>query len=232
MALLGHSSRLLLRVPQPLEVQQAWEAAGFTIEDAYADAIRCTDGQVMILIQQGESTVPELVYYGPSLQSVRDRLVSVGEQAEITESQRLRVAAPGALTINVLPAKASLITHRTGDSNPVIGFLDAMVVPVTDADDAARWAQNAGFFIAETTPESAIPCADVTDGLWMISFREQSGAAPFLHYSADIDDEWVEQFVSAIPNAIVYRDTEQVVTLVTCVLPGGLQFMITNDELH
>lgn len=230
--MLGHSSRLLLRVPQPLEVQQAWEAAGFTIEDAYPDAIRCTDGQIMVLIQQGEPIVPQLVYYAPSLQSVRDRLVSAGEHAEMAEPQRLQVAAPGALAVTVLPAKASLIAHRSGDSNPVLGFLDALVVPAPDADAAARWSQNAGFFIAETTNESSIPCADVTDGLWMLSFRQQAGAAPFLHYSADIDADWVDHITDSIPGASVHRDGDNNVTLVTCVLPGGVQFMITNDELH
>lgn len=231
MAFLGHSARLLVFHESPHNVAPVWQGAGFEI--VTEDEAECvlTDGQLFVVIRQGHSSAPTLEYLAASLQSVKDKLVAAGIQPSMIAVDGLHIKGPGLLEYAVAPATAANVMHRTGDGNPILGYVDALVVPVESADASAVWSQKCGYFIAEATG-THVPCVDVTDGIWMLSFREQSLAPPFLHYTADIDEEWIDQLLSVLPNAVVKRDEHGCATLVICELPGGVRIMITSDEIE
>ena len=231
MALLGHSARLLLHHEAPLQASESWELIGFEQEHASEDEVQLSDGQIFVTICRGEQHVPKLAYVAASLQSVKDKILASGNTLDIISQQELSFRGPGMLEYTVVPATADNIVHRTGDSNPVLGYLDALVVPVEDADASAVWAQKCGYFIAEATGR-AIPCVDVTDGIWMLSFREQALRAPFLHYTADMDAEWVAELQEALPTADVKLGPDGHAIVVVCSMPGGIPVMITSDEIE
>lgn len=231
MALLGHSARLLLHHEAPLQASENWELVGFEQEYASEEEVQLSDGQIFVTIRRGDVQVPKLAYVAASLQSVKDKILASGNTLDAISQQELNFRGPGMLEYTVTPATAENVVHRTGDSNPVLGYLDALVVPVDDADESAVWAQKCGYFIAEATGR-AIPCVDVTDGIWMLSFREQTVRAPFLHYTADMDAEWVAELQETFPSADLKLGPDGEAIVVVCSMPGGVPIMITNDEIE
>ncbi|MBP7094221.1 MAG: hypothetical protein KBB72_09250, partial [Candidatus Kapabacteria bacterium] len=56
-------------------------------------------------------------------------------------------------------------------------------------------------------------------------------SAPFLHYTADIDDEWVEAATEASGDRLkLHRDPTGHVTLAIFSMPDGCTIMVTPDE--
>jgi hypothetical protein len=231
MAFLGHSARLRVHHEAPSQAALAWVALGFEQETATETEVHLTDGQIFVCIVQGAPSPGQLEYVAASLQSVKDKLLAAGQVLDVVSQTEIRFAGPGKLDYLITPATAHNVVHRTGDSNAVLGYLDSLVVSVEDADASAVWAQKCGYFIAEATGRD-IPCVDVTDGIWMLSFREQGIVAPFLHYTADIDDEWTDEIASVFPSAQIHRDSQGDAVLIVCNMPGEVRIMITNDEIE
>jgi hypothetical protein len=231
MAFLGHSARLLITCTEPNLAIEQWEGMGFEVEFASEQEVRLTDGQIFVTLRSDQHEEMALEYAAASIQSVKDKILAGGNALEVMTPTELRFTGPGQLRYVVTPATPENIVHRTGDSNPVLGYLDALVVPVTDAHLSAVWAQSCGYFIAEASGDD-ISCVDVTDGIWMLSFREQALRAPFLAYTADIDDQWVEDLLSSCPSAQIRKDGNGSVILVVCQLPGNVSVMITPDDIE
>lgn len=231
MAFLGHSARLLITCSEPVVASEQWQGLGFEVEFASEHEVGLTDGQIFVTLRQGQQEEMALEYAAASIQSVKDKILASGNTLEVMTPTELQFAGPGQLRYRITPATAENIVHRTGDSNPVLGYLDALVVPATDAHQSAVWAQSCGYFIAEASGQD-ISCVDVTDGIWMLSFREQALRAPFLAYTADIDDQWVEDLLSSCPGAQIRKDESGSVMLVVCQLPGNVSVMITPDEIE
>ncbi|MBM4178405.1 MAG: hypothetical protein FJ211_03620 [Ignavibacteria bacterium] len=231
MAFLGHSARLLLHCTAASADAERWTALGFDILESSEHEALLTDGQINVVLRTGDQQPPQLEYLGASLQSIKDKILAGGNVLEKIGTEELVFAGPGMLRYSIKPATAANVVHCTGDSNPVLGYVDALVVPVVDADQAAVWAQACGYFIAEASGRD-IHCVDVTDGIWMLSFREQPAGAPFLHYTADIDQEWIDDISGIFPDAKVMRSGDGTVDLFICSMPGGLPIMITNDEIE
>lgn len=229
MALLGHVARLVIHPAEAASVVSLLENLGFEtgVDTPYGQCL--ADGQLLMLVRSGQPAGPSLLYAAASLQSVGDRLTAAGVPFSGDRTSQLHIEGPGHLRITIVPATAEDIEERSGLDNPVLGFLDSIVVPVTDADEAARWAQKCGFFILETS-DVAAPMVDVTDGLMKLSFRQQELRAPYLHYTADIDREWADDLKQSIEDACTIIPAGGDVGLVAVNAVDAMQFMITHDE--
>jgi hypothetical protein len=229
MALLGHASRILVTGPDPSTSRLAWEDLGFEDAGSTDDVVRLTDGQVLLTIMAGDACPLALVYFAPSLQSVGDKLLAAGIEIHGSATTSWHVRGPGSIEWWIHSATAATVVHRSGEGSPVLGYLDGIVVPVDDVNAATEWAQKLGYLVADAWDEPA-PQADLTDGLATLSFREQDQTAPYLHYTADLDDEWVEAATEAVGTRLSVRRTQDgAVLLATIAMPDGVLIMITPD---
>ncbi len=229
MALLGHASRILITGPDPATSRLAWEDLGFEDAGSADDVVRLTDGQILLTIMPGDARPLALAYFAPSLQSVGDKLIAAGVEAHGSATTSWHVCGPGSIEWWIHPATAATVVHRSGEGSPVLGYLDAIVVPVDDVNAATVWAQKLGYLVADTWDEPA-PQADLTDGLVTLSFRRQEPAAPYLHYTADLDNEWVDAATEAVGSRLaVRRSPDGEVLLATIAMPDGVLIMITPD---
>lgn len=230
MALLGHVARLTLHTAAIDSTNALLEAVGFAPSSSPDGHALWTDGQILMSVDGTASTPASLTYYAASLQSVGDRLAAAGVTVEGTKMTELSVKGPGVLTIRIVSASASDMEERSGEDNHVLGFLDALVVPVEDASAAAEWAQKCGFFIIEASSIGS-PMVDVTDGLVKISFREQAVRAPYLHYTADIDADWSTSVKDALGDACrIVGDSPSAPELLQLTIADALVIMVTPDE--
>lgn len=228
MALLGHVARLTLHSADVQLTAGILSDAGFDGAISAQGQFRFSDGQILIQLESGPAGSVSLTYHAASLQSVGDRLTAAGVDYEGNKTEALQIDGPGQLTVRVEVATPSDIEERSGEDNHLLGFLDAIVVPVQDAAAAAQWAQKCGFFIVEA--ETTVPAmVDVTDGLVKMSFREQALRAPYLHYTADIDREWVESVKASVGESCRVMD-RGVVELVQVTVSDALDIMVTADE--
>ena len=230
MALLGHVARLTLHTAVLESTIGSLDAVGFSSSSTPDGRTLCTDGQILMSID-GTGTAPaSLTYYAASLQSVGDRLAAAGIAVEGTKMTELSIKGPGVLTVNIISASASDMEERSGEDNHLLGYLDALVVPVDDASAAAVWAQKCGFFIIEASSIGS-PMVDVTDGLVKISFREQAVRAPYLHYTADIDADWCGSVQDALGDACRFVGTSpSAPDLAQLTIADALVVMVTPDE--
>lgn len=230
MALLGHVARLTLHTAATESTISALDAVGFASSSSHDGHTLCSDGQILMSID-GTGTAPaSLTYYAASLQSVGDRLAAAGIAVEGTKMTELSVKGPGVLTLQIISASASDMEERSGEDNHVLGYLDALVVPVDDAGAAAEWAQNCGFFIIEASSIGS-PMVDVTDGLVKISFREQAVRAPYLHYTADVDADWCGSVQDALGDSCrIVGGSSSAPDLVQLTIADALVIMVTPDE--
>ena len=230
MALLGHVARLTLHTAALESTIGLLNAAGFSSSSTPDGRTQCTDGQILMSIDGTAAAPASLTYYAASLQSVGDRLAAAGIAVEGTKMTELSIKGPGVLTINIISAAASDMEERSGEDNHVLGYLDALVVPVDDASAAAEWAQKCGFFIIEASDIGA-PMVDVTDGLIKISFREQAVRAPYLHYTADIDADWCGSVKDSLGDACrIVGTSPSAPDLVQMTIADALVIMVTPDE--
>jgi len=230
MALLGHASRIVIASQDPSSSRGAWEQLGFEDAGSTQEISRLTDGQILLSLIQHEDPSPGLAYFAPSLQSVADRILAAGLPYEGTQSTSLCLTGPGDLTIWIHPATTENVVHRTGEGSPFLGYYDALVVPVEDVDAAAVWAQKCGYFIADQWDDPN-PQVDVTDGLNVISFRKQAVRSPILHYTADMDNDWVESITEACGEMLkVHRGESGNVTMAVIGMPDACMIFITPDE--
>lgn len=228
MALLGHVARLTLH---SADVESAASLLGTIGFDGATDGhgvIRCSDGQILMQIEPGTEGSVVLTYHAPSLQSVGDRLTAAGVAYTGNKTEALVLEGPGRLSVRVVVATPSDMEERTGEDNHVLGFLDSIVIPVENAAAAAVWAQKCGFFIVEASSAGA-SMVDVTDGLVKLSFREQVVRAPYLHYTADIDSEWIESMKGALGASCRVLD-DGMVELAQITVADALVIMVTADE--
>lgn len=229
MALLGHCARLWLRTPHLENLAEQLVTIGFDQTDPVVHG-RMSDGQILLHVAHGELQPPALLYHAPSLQSVGDRLTSAGIAFEGSFADHLDLLGPGQLRVRVVPAAAADMEERSGEDNHDLGFLDAIVVPVNDVNEAATWAQRCGFFIIESS-EVGMPMVDVTDGLVKMSFRKQELRAPYLHYTADIDEEWCEALKERCgASCVIHGDALVRDCVAQITLGDALTIMVTADE--
>lgn len=228
MALLGHVARLTLHTSDVGATAGVLGAVGFDGVTDRQETVRCNDGQILMQIEAGTEHSVALTYHAPSLQSVGDRLTAAGIAYSGNKTESLVIQGPGQLSVRVVIATPSDIEERSGEDNHVLGFLDAVVIPVDDATAAAVWAQKCGFFIIEASRDGA-PMVDVTDGLIKLSFREQTLRAPYLHYTADIDRDWIESMTDSLGTScrVVNNGT---VELAQISVTDALVIMVTADE--
>jgi hypothetical protein len=229
MALLGHVARLVLHSDDQAECLRILAEAGYEDGGASAYGRRVADGQLLMLVHADAASVPSLLYAAASLQSVADRLTAAGVSYTGNRHTELNMEGPGSLRIRVVSASADDMEERSGLDNPVLGFLDSIVVPVADAAEAAVWAQRCGFFILETSDVGS-PMVDVTDGLVKLSFRVQQPGAPYLHYTADVDSEWGLQLTSTLGESCRVIERGQQIELARIDVAGALQIMVTPDD--
>lgn len=231
MSLLGNAARLVVTSSNPNQSLYAWQAIGFEDDGSSDPVVRLTDGQVHVTLLPGTGVGFGLAYFAPSLQRVGDRLIAAGVAIEGSNSSQWRVPGPGHLEIWVHPATADTMNQRSGEASPFLGYFDALVVPVDDVQQAIAWAQNCGYIIIDTWKDP-MPRADLTDGITTVSFRQQELRTPFLHYSADIDDEWIED-ISSIDGLVcnLHNDSSGGIAVVTVEMPDGITIMVTQDEL-
>lgn len=229
MALLGHVARLVLHTDDQTECLRILADVGYEDGGTSAYGSRVADGQLLMLVHADAASAPSLLYAAASLQSVADRLAAAGVSFAGNRHTELNLEGPGSLRIRVVSASADDMEERSGLDNPVLGFLDSIVVPVADATEAALWAQRCGFFILETSDVGS-PMVDVTDGLVKISFRVQQPGAPYLHYTADVDAEWGSQMTSTLGESCRVIERGQQIELARIDVAGALQIMVTPDE--
>nr|MBP7094419.1 hypothetical protein [Candidatus Kapabacteria bacterium] len=213
MALLGHASRFIISSTDPSVSRTAWEDLGF-VDNGSSDAVvRLTDGQILLSILPSEPAPLAVAYFAPSLQSTGDKLLAAGIEISGSNATGWHMHGPGQLDWLIHPATPTTVEQRSGEGSPLLGYIDAIVVPCDDVQKAAEWAQLVGYFIADQW-DSPMPQVDLTDGLVNLSFRKQAPSAPFLHYTADIDDEWVEAATEASGDRLkLHRDPTGHVTL-------------------
>lgn len=228
MALLGHCARLWMRAQQRESIADQLLTVGFN-DSSDADDGRMSDGQILMYVEEGEALPPAILYHAPSLQSVGDRLTAAGIAYEGGFADHLDLQGPGHLRVRVVPAMASDIEERSGEDNHVLGFLDALVVPVADVTEAATWAQRCGFFIIEAS-DVGMHMVDVTDGLVKISFRQQELRAPYLHYTADIDEDWCDALKERCGDTCAIHGGASQEHLAQITIGSALTIMVTADE--
>ncbi len=229
MALLGHVARLVLHTDDQAECLRVLDEAGYEDGGTSTYGHRVSDGQLLMLVCTDETSAPGLLYAAASLQSVADRLTAAGVSYTGNRHTELNMEGPGLLRIRVVSASADDMEDRSGLDNPVLGFLDSIVVPVADAAEAAAWAQRCGFFILETSDVGS-PMVDVTDGLLKLSFRVQQPGAPYLHYTADVDSEWGSHMTSTLGASCRVIERGQQIELARINVADALQIMVTPDE--
>lgn len=230
MALLGHAASYIVSSPNPHASAEAWGLLGF--EDAGSDAtiIRMTDGQVFVAIVPAENSTLGLGYFAPSLQSVRDRLVAAQVALEGTPTTDLTVRGCST-TWWVHTATPERMQQRSGESSPILGYFDAMVLPVSDVVTAAEWIQRLGYILIDIGGDTS-QRIDCTDGLVTLSLRKQEDGVPFLHYTADIDDEWASAAIEAFDTRVtIYRDAAEAPYMARFSMPDGVMIIVTSDEL-
>ncbi len=229
MSLLGHTARFVLSCPNPEESRQQWEFLGFEDVGSAAGSVRLSDGQIFLTLVSGDVRPLACAYFAPSLQSVGDKLVAAGIAIEGNASTQWRVAGPGSLEWWIHPAHPSDMLVRTGEGSPLLGYFDALVCAVPDAEQAAEMAQKMGYVIIDAWPEP-MPQVDLTDGLLTLSFRTQAAANPVLHYTADLDEYWISEAVEGLGESVViHRNTAGQAVLAVISMPDGATIMVTPD---
>jgi len=230
MALLGHASRFILSSLDPQTSRVSWEALGFVDKGSDDSVVRLTDGQILISILPQDPAPLAVAYFAPSLQSVGDKLLASQFEMSGSNMTGWHVVGPGMMEWWIHPATPATIEQRSGEGSPILGYFDAVVIPVSDAKDAAEWAQLCGYFIADQW-ESPMPQVDLTDGLVNISFRQQQKSAPFLHYTADLDEGWIEEATEALGDRLtLHHDDNGRASLAIFAMPDGCTIMVTPDE--
>lgn len=230
MALLGHASRIVISSLDPALSRGVWEQLGFEDAGSTSEIARLTDGQVLLSLISHEDPSPGLAYFAPSLQSVADKLTAAGIAFVGSHATSLHLQGPGELTVWIHPATMNNVIHRSGEDSPFFGYLDAVVVPVANVSSAADWAQKCGFFIVDQWDDPS-PQVDVTDGLTTISFRQQAIGVPFLHYTADMDNDWVESITEACGELLtIHRSVEGKISMAVITMPDACLILITPDE--
>jgi hypothetical protein len=230
MALLGHAATYIVSSPNPHASAEAWGLLGFDDAGSDASIIRMTDGQIFISIIPREGSGLSLAYFAPSLQSVRDKLVAAN--VELTGTPTTDLCVHGCSTTWwIHTATPERMQQRTGEGSPLLGYFDALVLPVNEVAAASEWIQRLGYILIDIGGDvsSRIDC---TDGLVTLSLRETDGGSTFLHYTADLDAEWAEAAESSLGSQLtVYRDADGMPYMARIVMPDDVVIIITSDEL-
>ncbi len=231
MALLGHAASYIVSSPNPHTSAEAWGLLGFEDNGSDASIIRMTDGQVFVAIVPAEnSTTLGLGYFAPSLQSVRDKLVAAQVALEGTPTTDLTVRGCST-TWWVHTATPERMQQRSGEGSPILGYFDAMVLPVSDVTAASEWIQRLGYILIDIGGDIS-KRIDCTDGLVTLSLRKQDEGVPFLHYTADIDDEWASAALEALDTRVtIYRDADGSPYMARIAMPDDVMIIVTSDEL-
>lgn len=230
MALLGHAASYIVSSPNPHASAEAWGLLGFDDVGSDASIIRISDGQVIVAIIPGDASPLSMAYFAPSLQSVRDKLVAAQVALEGTPTTDLTVHGCST-TWYVHTATPERMVQRSGEGSPILGYFDALVLPVADVVRQTEWIQRLGYILIDIGGD-VTQRMDCTDGLVTLSLRKQDEGAPFLHYTADIDDDWVEAAIEALGDRVtIYRDHDAMPYMARIAMPDGVTIIVTSDEL-
>ncbi len=230
MALLGHAASYIAQSPNPHASAEVWGLLGF--EDAGSDdtIVRMTDGQLFMTLVPGAASHLGIAYFAPSLQSVRDKLVAASVELEGTPTTDLTVHGCST-TWWIHTATPERMLQRSGESSPYLGYFDALVLPVSDVPSATAWIQRLGYILIDIGGDTS-QRIDCTDGPVTLSLRAHEQGAPYLHYTADIDNEWVDAAHEALGDRItIYRDADNVPFMARIAMPDGVMIIVTSDEL-
>lgn len=206
MAVLGHTARFAITTPNREELLQDLAQLEFVIDDQFA-----TDGQILLSCEEGPETSFRLSY-------VSDRPV-------------VRIPDGVTLPVEVAIADAHSAVQRSGERNPLLGYLDAIVVPSQDPVADRRKLEEVGFFVLEEFA-GAHTQSDVTDGLVTLSLAEHA-RRPFLQYRQELTKALIDdvQSLEGITCA-VHLGGEQLrdgVSHLRLTLRGGITIVVIHD---
>ncbi len=231
MALLGHAATYIVATPDPHASAEAWGLLGF--EDAGSDSsvVRITDGQIFMALVPGETSALGLAYFAPSLQSVRDRLVAAHVDLEGTPTTELTVRGCST-SWWIQTATPDRIRERSGEGSPILGYFDALVLPVSSVAASMEWIQRLGYILIDAGGDTSRRI-DCTDGPVTLSLRQQESGVPYLHYTADIDAEWADAAHDALGQRLtLYRDADEVPYMARISMPDGVMIIVTSDDIY
>lgn len=205
-----HSSRIIISTTSLEGSLRAWNALGFEEQDRTDNAVRLTDGQVLVTLMLDSFKSPALAYF------------SADRDAAPTRS------LPGDLTLFVHHRPVEHEEHPTGEQNPMIGYFDALVIGVNDPIiDRAEYERH-GFFVQEEWG-GQYPQSDVTDGLNVLSLQK-IGAKRYLAYHADDLQDLVDSLdMESGITVTVNRTPSGNISGVIILTPEHTQFFIAPD---
>lgn len=227
MALLGHTARYVIPSEKPDESAQAWEAIGFTIESQSENAVRLTDGQILISLLNETLPSPALAYFHAD----PDRLVSYCRDKDLTTNKlddgSIHVPSPFGVDIYVHHRPFEEHLAPTRESNELLGFFDSLVVGVDDISIARANAESFGFFVQEEWA-GAHPQSDVTDGLTVVSLRKQNTSGIF-SYTTELSETLVDEMDIADGALTVSRDENGHPWFVRIQMPDDAVILVARD---
>lgn len=220
MAKHGHTATVIVSTPSLQTSVDSWSGIGFTSTGTEDGFTWLTDGQLLLGLSEQEFPSPGIAYFGSSQDDVGIAPSSPDNQVLLHHYFRASDQAQR-------PSK---------EQNPLLGYLDAVVVGVPDALAARVWAENNGFFVLEEFG-SPQPQADVTDGLITLSFRA-GYAGRFLCYSTVIDEDLANDIsevleatgsIAVADTLRVFRNADDRIDMIRFSMPDSTVVVVMQD---
>ncbi len=208
MALLGHTARYVIPSDNPEAHALAWEALGFTVEDHSPDAVRLTDGQILLTLLKEDLKGPALAYFN-------------------ADPDKDFIASPFGVDIYIHKRPYEEHLSPTRESNDLLGFFDGLVVGVDDVAAAREASESYGYFLQEEWGGEH-PQSDITDGLCVVSLRKQKTTGIF-SYTTDLSESLVDEMDVAEEALKVSRDEDGRPWFVRIKMPDGTLVHIMNE---
>jgi hypothetical protein len=200
MALLGHSVQLLFQQNDIAEFSEAWNQLGFEQviqgKSELTDQVVLTDGQLIVTCKQGPGKPPSIMYMHSNVDGLYQKLNERGIVIDHTPSAQLKLDMPGNVDVLVVQQSIDALLVPSKHQNPLMGYVDALVVNVEDIQVAQKWAESVGFFVQEQQ-SGPVNRLDVFDGLFTISFRKAVGTKIYVSYVTDFDDELIDDLMGS-----------------------------------
>lgn len=229
MALLGHSAWLRISCSDMATSCLAWQGIGFSVVDDASPSIRMTDGQIAVELVQGSPQQPTLIYGNAATTRTAQQCKDRGAPSTVVDGV-VTFDRIGELTVQAVPMPVGSVERPDGDQNPVLGFVDDIIVHVDDLDAARRRCEAMGLLVLDQTL-GEYPAINVTDGMMTVSLRTMPVAGLPIEYSADIDREVVDdlRLIPAVHcHAIDDADGEPM--LIRLTMPEGTVILVGRDD--
>ena len=229
MALLGHSAWLRISCADMDASCRAWHGIGFMVVDDASPSIRMTDGQIAIELIPGAPQHPTLIYGNAATARTAQQCKDRGAPSTVVDGV-VTFERIGELSVLAVPLPVGSVEHPDGDQNPVLGFVDNLIVQVDDLDAARRRCEAMGLLVLDQT-HGAYPSINVTDAMMTISLRTMNVAGLPIEYSADIDHDVVDDLRS-IPGVHCHAidDADGEPMLIRLTMPEGTVILVGRDD--